>query len=626
MLPSAKKRSVRYDFQMLYKIARLGGQLSPLILPTFIVQALIEAFFPFINIIFPAMLLSELAGEQNTQALIIIVSCIVGLNLLFTMVRAFLARRIEAYVVEMDSLLALKISEKTMSLDFEHMEDEDVQNKHQKVIDARQWVPSRIESQMKLFGDVLKSVVQLVTSLSLVAGMLIKPSVGGLSGLAAFIDSPLAFVALLALLAFNLLINAKAVERQAHFWNLTSKASVTNQRRSLYYWYLFDDYRLGKDIRLYDFADLLEDDIRYSQNQSLENTRRYMYRMPLPYSSATGSFSALSSGAIYLFVALKALLGSIALGEALLYIGAINQFATSMNNLSGYFTTVRSLTPFSEHYFNYLELEPIKIPGCRLLEVNGQHNWEIEFCDVSFGYPGQDLPVLQNVSVKLKYGERIAVVGRNGAGKTTFIKLLCRLYDPTEGKILLNGVDIREYDLDTYFELFSVVFQDFKLFAYPIGENLSASFNYDTDRAWSSLRDADVIERVERMPKGLEQYLYKNISPEGIDISGGEAQKIAIARSLYKDGPFVIFDEPTAALDPISEYEIYSNLDTLVGQKAAIFISHRLSSCQFCHDILVFEKGRIKQRGNHESLLKDNTGLYATMWRAQAQYYQDESE
>lgn len=255
------------------------------------------------------------------------------------------------------------------------------------------------------------------------------------------------------------------------------------------------------------------------------------------------------------------------------------------------------------------------------VEKRLDNQYEIEFRNVSFRYPGAEDYALKNLSLKLHIGERMAIVGMNGSGKTTMIKLLCRLYDPQEGEILLNGVDIRKFRQEEYIRLFSVVFQDFKLLSMPLGENVAASLDVDEALAKQVLQKAGLSERLARLPKGLGTWLYQDIADDGVEISGGEAQKVAIARALYKDAPFVLLDEPTASLDPLSEYEIYSGFDAMVGDKTAIYISHRLSSCRFCDDIAVFHEGRLIQRGSHEELLKDEQGKYYELWHAQARYY-----
>ena len=249
-----------------------------------------------------------------------------------------------------------------------------------------------------------------------------------------------------------------------------------------------------------------------------------------------------------------------------------------------------------------------------------------EFRNVSFIYPGSEEYALSNVSCTVKQGERIAVVGQNGSGKTTFIKLLCRLYDPTEGVILLNGTDIRNYDYDQYLAFFSVVFQDFYLTDFSLGQNVAGTDDYDKDRVESCLEKAGFEDRLKEMPAGVETYASTYIDDKGVNLSGGEKQKVAIARALYKDAPFIILDEPTAALDPIAEAEIYSRFNELVEDKTAIYISHRLSSCRFCDEILVFDQGNVVQQGGHEILLADQTGKYFELWNAQAQYYSEGAE
>jgi len=240
---------------------------------------------------------------------------------------------------------------------------------------------------------------------------------------------------------------------------------------------------------------------------------------------------------------------------------------------------------------------------------------------VSFQYPGSESYALRHLNLKLTAGRRLAVVGMNGSGKTTMIKLLCRLYDPTEGVITLNGVDIKQFNYQEYMNIFSVVFQDFRLFGFSLGENVAMSAEKDAARIAGCLERAGFGDRLTELPNGIETYLYKDYDISGVDISGGEAQKVALARALYKDAAFVVLDEPTAALDPISEFEIYSRFDDIVKDKTAVYISHRLSSCRFCQDIAVFNEGVLIQRGSHEELLADEKGKYYQLWHAQAQYY-----
>ncbi len=259
--------------------------------------------------------------------------------------------------------------------------------------------------------------------------------------------------------------------------------------------------------------------------------------------------------------------------------------------------------------------------GIQLRPTDGRTKYEVEFRGVSFRYPGTETWTLKHISLTFSAGERLAVVGQNGSGKTTFIKLLCRLYEPDEGSILLNGTDIREYDIEEYRKIFSVVFQDYQLFSFSLAQNVAAATEPDGNRVTECLQRAGFGGRLSGMPLGTETCLYKDFEENGVEISGGEAQKIALARALYKDAPIVVLDEPTAALDPAAEYEIYSRFNDIVGNKAAIYISHRLSSCRFCDDIAVFNKGELVQRGSHEELVCRKEGKYFELWSAQAQHY-----
>lgn len=245
----------------------------------------------------------------------------------------------------------------------------------------------------------------------------------------------------------------------------------------------------------------------------------------------------------------------------------------------------------------------------------------IEFRDVSFTYPGTQVKVLDHVSITIRSGEHLSIVGLNGAGKTTFVKLLCRLYDVDQGEILLDGVNIKDYEYVEYMKLFSVVFQDFKLLAFSIRENIILDQKASEEEIANIYKLAGIEDKIISLEKGIDTIIFKSFDKDGIELSGGEQQKLAIARALYKNSLIVILDEPTAALDPIAEYDIYRQFDTLVGGKTAIYISHRLSSCKFCDKIAVFAEGMIKEYGNHDELVNLSGGIYPEMFAAQAQYY-----
>lgn len=339
------------------------------------------------------------------------------------------------------------------------------------------------------------------------------------------------------------------------------------------------------------------------------------------YKAAAEAVTRILNGVVYLFVCLKALGGAFGIGSVTQYVSAVTTFSGNAALLLSTVSHMRANAEFLKAIYTFLDIPNSMYQGSLTTEKRSDRQYDVEFRDVSFRYPGSDIWALRHVNMRFKVGKRLAIVGENGSGKTTFIKLLCRLYDPQEGQILLNGIDIRKYRYDDYMGIFSVVFQDFQLICQPLGANVAGSMEYDRDRARKALIDAGFADRLAAMEKGLDTMLYKNLSEDGVEVSGGEAQKIAIARALYKDAPFIILDEPTAALDPIAEAEIYSKFDEIAGNKTAIYISHRLSSCKFCDEIAVFHEGAVIQQGSHAELLADRGGKYYALWNAQAQYY-----
>lgn len=380
--------------------------------------------------------------------------------------------------------------------------------------------------------------------------------------------------------------------------------------------------RSGKDIRIYGGDRLMKKYVL--DNERAPYNVRWM--KAVAKCSAGSSLCYVVSeyiieGTSYLLMAVLAAGGMVSLGNVVKYAGCIRNMFGGLDKV---IKRVPDLFLSVRRNLGILELAALEddmYKGKLPVEKRSDGHYSIEFKNVSFKYPGTEQYALKDFNLKLNIGEKLAIVGLNGSGKTTMIKLLCRLYDPDEGEILLNGVDIKKFRQDQYSELFSVVFQDFQLFDFEIGENVAASRNYDRERAWKCLEAAGFGEKL----KSLDTYIRKGYG-DGIEISGGEAQKIAIARAIYKDAPFILLDEPTAALDPISEYEIYSGFGKIIGDKTAIYISHRLSSCKFCERIAVFHEGRLIQTGSHSELLRDTGGKYYEMWEAQAQYYRENGQ
>lgn len=514
------------------------------------------------------------------------------------------------------------LNQKLMSMDYEYMESETIQNQRRDIDAMARNNGGGLCILFWLATPVLERTLQMLIALGYTIYLISRCRV-------AFAGEPLkaigfvcAFSGMFAVLLTISMKKDVSAQRKIYQYNEENLPGL--RKYNFYVGEYIGKEECGKTIRMFNQEKLLAkrtSDLFYSLHENITRINREEQSR----NEWISVIEMVISGLIYLLLGIMALKKSITIGSICLFAGCIKNFLYHFRMWGEQWTELMENTKYVKKYFDFLDIPNKKYEGRLPIEKREDDKFTIEFRHVSFRYPGTDKDVLKDFSIKFHIGERLAVVGRNGCGKTTFIKLLCRLYDPTQGEILLNGIDIRKYDYQEYLGLFSVVFQDFKIPALPLGQNVAASAEVDEERAKSALRRAGLGELLERMPYGLETPLYTDFDKNGVDISGGEAQKTAIARALYHDTPFVILDEPTAALDPLAEYEVYSKFDELVGTKTAVYISHRLSSCQFCNDILVIDEGRAVQRGHHNELISQTDSLYYTLWNAQAGYYCENS-
>ncbi|MDR0948280.1 MAG: ABC transporter ATP-binding protein/permease [Lachnospiraceae bacterium] len=379
-------------------------------------------------------------------------------------------------------------------------------------------------------------------------------------------------------------------------------------------------YKDGKDIRLSGLGQVIQE---YCQSaiQEMMSFEKVSGTMVGLGSGLVGMVKIVILGSAYMVIAI-ATGGKLETGTVLMLAAFLAQIVQALMTIMAQNGNFQNAAGAIRLYDTYVTMgkdeekeegksQPDKITG----------DYRIEFRDVSFRYPGKEAYALQHLSCQIEKGIHLAIVGPNGSGKTTFILLLCGLLKPTEGTILFNGLDVSQLSLTEYQKLFSVVFQDFSIFALPLSENIAASQNYQVAAIEESIRRAGLSEFYEKLPNRESTILYKDYD-DGVVLSGGEAQKVALARALYRDAPIFILDEPTAALDPIAELEIFQYMQHNIQEKTAVFISHRLSACKLCETIMVMNEGKLVQEGNHDTLLKDSNSLYAAMWNAQAQYYQ----
>lgn len=582
------------------------------VLPVTIFNAFFKSAAPFINIYMSARIIDELIGPKNVNTLIHLVIITIILNLAVHLISTGFDHLNTLLRDIMMQNQEIRLNEKIINMDYDYVEKPEVHNLRTKIAEAENVNGGGIWAFTEHAGNFVKGLITVITSIALVMNLFVTNT-------ASDVFSYLFLILIIAGTIFILNIRTKADNTFFSFFN---KCMDINRIFTFYYNQVLD-YKMGKDIRLYNQKEIIGKEIE-SFNKSSKKLFNTMGNVNGKYAGIEAFISSFLSGAIYIFVGLKAITGAITIGSIVQYTGSISQFMSGSKDLLGSINSIKNNNQYLQLYIDFLNIKGEKHSGTIPVEKRDDDQYEIEFHNVSFKYPGTDIYALKDVSIKMKIGERLAIVGMNGSGKTTFIKLLCRLYDPDEGEILLNGIDIKKYNYEEYMRLFSIVFQDFKIFSFFLGQNVAASVDYDEKYVEDVLDKVGFQKRLNNMPDGVQTPLYKDFDEDGVEISGGEAQKIALARALYRDAPIIILDEPTAALDPISEFEIYSKFNEIVGTKTAFYISHRLSSCRFCDEIAVFHKGSIVQKGNHEDLLKDVKGKYYELWNSQAQYYNED--
>ena len=598
-----------HNYKTTRRAFKLYHSYNPHYFPLRLFQILFTNLTPFFTLWMSAEIVTALYEKKTKEELFLLVAVALFGNLFIHIMGALLGRCVDNAQKQLENNEAAAFNKKTLSLDYDKLENPEIRHLRRKIIE-NSWINYYgVKNMCMCIENIATYLVNILYCIFLFAEM-----VSLILKLSFDIRGILLLVAMVVCIILTVMIQSRCGKKQAETWNLGGDLMLRENRLAGGY------SQSGMDSRFYKQQAIVEeiDKSLAKEHKTLYsklNHIDFLLRVPIFLSTKASELCS------YLIIGLYCTLGAFPVGSVIKYVGYLSILT---NNIAGLFYNLGALKTneqFLETYLEYFDIQNDMYQGSLSVEKRSDKQFDIEFKNVSFRYTGSEDFALKDINLNLKVGERLAVVGQNGSGKTTFIKLLCRLYDPTEGEIHMNDFNVCKYDYRQYLDLFSVVFQDYNLLAMPLGNNVASAEKWDAIKAEQMLYEVGFGERYEEMPKKLETSLYKNFDEEGVNISGGEAQKIALARALYKDAPFIILDEPTAALDPIAEAEIYSKFDEIVGDKTAIYISHRLSSCRFCDKIAVFDQGRIVQVGTHEELLENTNGKYYELWNAQASYY-----
>lgn len=591
------------NFKKLKMFLALSWEISPTYIFILLGNTVISSTQIFLNIILPKYLIDELLGNCDVERLIFFGGLIVISNLLFAFLEKTMKRLLDIKAIFVKEKMNQEMAKKIMNVEFAHLEDPYYLDLKERSVFALN-VMSVMQNLISNITIALKSIVTIIGLIIIMMSL-----------------SWILVAFLIITILLSILVYKSFMEYQQDFY----KQLIPVNRKYGYYVNITYSDTLQKDIRLFNMNKMLIDKITFYNKEIYKWSSAFSVRKG-NYLSLYGIINDLQAAIAYGYVGLRVITDKfgpkIGLGSFTMYVSSAINFTKSTVDLGNSITVIMQMLGYLDPFMEFMSL-PDESSQKGKIKFSGTVE-SIKFENVSFSYPKSDKIVLDNISFEINKNEKISIVGLNGAGKTTLIKLICRLYHPTSGKIYINGYDIFEYDYDSYMKQIATVFQDFKLFAFSIEENITCDAqNINTDKVMKLIEDVGLEDKIKSLPNGIASKFGKAYDEEGIEMSGGQGQKIAIARALYKDSSLVILDEPTSALDPLAEAEIYEHFNDLVGDKTAIYISHRMSSSVFCDKILIIDNGKFSDFDTHKNLMKKIDSLYYKLFTSQAVNYSE---
>ncbi len=578
----------------IYLFIKFSMKYSKKFIILIILNSLIASLFSIFTIYSPKILIDSINTNKELKDIYVIAVIIILANFLFVIFTKYLKEACNVLGSHVSNMYHFMLGEKVLSIEYKYLEDPYYLDLKERALFA-----CNNQSAIRRIVLMLSKVIEnIITILGLVV---ILSQLG---------------IWLLLIISVAVSINALIVFKSAKYSNNLYQDMIPINRKFGYYTQVISNTSNGKDFRLLDGTKLIWSKFDDFQGQ-VANKLYDLFKKLGIYYSLMDIVSSFQSFAVYLYVTYRVIKDKLSIGSFSLYVSSAISFSISIKNIINSLSELWQVSSYVKPFIELLSIEDESVCGKIILNEEIQ---EIEFKHVTFIYPKQDKIILDDISFKINKNEKISIVGLNGAGKTTLIKLICRLYKPTIGEININGININDYEINSYNDKIACVFQDFKLFSYSIKDNITGNYNKGKDLD-KIIKEVGLNRKLSELKNGINSFIDKSLDDEGIEVSGGENQKIAIARAIYKDASLVILDEPTSALDPLAEADIYENFNNMIGKKMAIYISHRMSSSVFCDKVLVIDGGKISAFDTHKGLMKNEGSLYYKLFTSQANNY-----